>query len=173
MNKGVYQTTLIENFERTEFLKWLIGFIEGEGCFTFQYNTTTTQKNHQKRGYWIHALFQIGLSITDKDIIYKIKDVLRMGCIYQIKHKSYTGTISNTIYLRIAKIEDLLKLINILDRYRFYTKKGNDYHLWKIGVEIIRKKEHLTKEGLEKLLSVWKLMNIRLNKKSRFNNDKK
>jgi hypothetical protein len=50
-------------------------------------------------------------------------------------------------------------IINHFDQFPLKTKKLNDYKLFKLAFNIIKNKEHLTKEGFNKLLSIKSSMN--------------
>ena len=131
------QTILIEDKEKENFLRWLVGFIEGEGCFTFL---------STNRGNSIVASFQLSLSIRDLDIIKKIHSKLGMGKIHYATQKQH-----KSVRIRITKMKDIKKLINILDQFQFQTKKEKDYILWKEGVNIISKKLHFIPQGKKDL----------------------
>lgn len=49
-------------------------------------------------------------------------------------------------------------IINHFDNFSLKTKKLIDYKLFKLAFEIIINKEHLTKEGIKKLLSIKSFM---------------
>ena len=59
----------------------------------------------------------------------------------------------------IRSIKDIQLIINHFDEYPLKTKKLNDYKLFKLAFDIIKNKEHLTKEGLDKLIAIKSLMN--------------
>jgi len=50
-------------------------------------------------------------------------------------------------------------LINFLDTYQLITQKQADYLLFKQAYEIIKNKEHLTHEGINKLVSIKSSLN--------------
>lgn len=54
-----------------------------------------------------------------------------------------------------------------MDKYPLITKKLGDYLLFKQSVNLIEKKEHLTKTGLLKLVSIKAVLNWGLSEKSR------
>lgn len=60
----------------------------------------------------------------------------------------------------VIKLQDLLKLIDYLNKYPLITQKQADFLLFKQAVELIVKKEHLTKEGLIKLINIKAAMNF-------------
>jgi hypothetical protein len=56
-------------------------------------------------------------------------------------------------------------IINHFDKFSLKTKKLNDYKLFKLAFDIIINKEHLTREGINKLLSIKSFMNKGLSPK--------
>ena len=82
----------------------------------------------------------------DLSILYSIKSYLRVGNIYSRKN----GT---CVYL-IQSIKDLAVIINHFDKYSLITKKQADYLLFKMAVNLVNNKEHLTIEGLQKFVAI-------------------
>ena len=71
---------------------------------------------------------------------------MRLGNVYSRKD----GT---CIYL-VQSIKDLAVIINHFDKYSLITKKQADYLLFKMAVNLINNKEHLTMEGLPKFVAI-------------------
>ena len=67
------------------------------------------------------------------------------------------------IQLKVFSVKDLNIIINHFDKFPFPTKKRSEYELWKQVFNIIKNKEHLTKEGLRKILAIKASMNRGLN----------
>ena len=59
-------------------------------------------------------------------------------------------------------------IINHFDKYSLKTQKLNDYKLFKLAFDIIKNKEHLTKEEINKLLAIKYFMNNKKKKKAFF-----
>lgn len=59
----------------------------------------------------------------------------------------------------VTSIKDLAVIIEHYDKYPLITKKRADYLLFKQGFELIKRKEHLTLEGLKKLVAIKASMN--------------
>lgn len=55
--------------------------------------------------------------------------------------------------------KDLTIIINHFDKYSLITQKFADYSLFKQAFELIKSKQHLTKEGLRKIVSIRASMN--------------
>lgn len=67
-------------------------------------------------------------------------------------------TKSNSVRLMLY-YKDLAVLIDHFDNYPLITKKRADYELFKRALELMNRKEHLTMEGLMKILSIKASMN--------------
>lgn len=50
-------------------------------------------------------------------------------------------------------------IIDHFDKYPLITNKRADYELWRQAVEIIKNKEHLTLEGLQKIVAIRSTLN--------------
>ena len=59
----------------------------------------------------------------------------------------------------VYSIEDLAVVISHIDKYMLVTQKCADYLLFKMIFNLIEKKEHLSMEGLLKIVSIKASMN--------------
>ena len=88
--------------------------------------------------------------MKDKAILENIKSFFNVGNIHKGKaNVSYT----------VTSISDLEVIINHFDKYPLITKKFSDYILFKQAFELIKNKEHLTIEGVHKLVNIKASMN--------------
>ena len=60
---------------------------------------------------------------------------------------------------QVVKVNDLACIIKHFNNYPLKTKKYADFLLFKKAFDIIKIKEHLTKEGLMKLISIRATLN--------------
>ena len=58
-----------------------------------------------------------------------------------------------------------MKIIEHFDNYPLSTQKYGDYLLFREAVKLMLRKEHLSKQGFEKILAIKASMNIGLSKK--------
>jgi len=86
------------------------------------------------------------LNVKDKYLMDQIKSFFsNKGTIDQ-------DTINNLICYRVQKIEDLINvIIPHLTKYPLLTQKHADFLLFKLAIELMSNKEHLTIEGLNKI----------------------
>lgn len=65
----------------------------------------------------------------------------------------------NLTQYRVSSIKDLPVIVTHFDKYPLLTQKRADFELFKQAVEIVNRKEHLTKEGLQKIVNIKASMN--------------
>lgn len=92
--------------------------------------------------------FQIHLHLKDKELLFKIREVLdQIGNIHISKNNSC-----------LFKVESLSEIVNILipffDKYPLLSKKRGDFEIFKKAALIMYKKEHLTLKGFQEILSL-------------------
>lgn len=70
------------------------------------------------------------------------------------------GESKSIVSYSVKSIKDLTNvIIPHFNKYPLITKKRQDFELFKLGLDIINKKEHTTKEGLAKLVAIKSSMN--------------
>ena len=139
-----YFTLMAENTQKLVINPWFVtGFADAESCFT----VSIVSNNKMKAGWHVRQSFEIELHQKDKTLLEQIKTYLGVGKIF---HKPERGMIQFTVNTQ----KDLLEIINHFENYPLITKKLADYILFKQAFELIQRKEHLTPEGLRKLVSI-------------------
>lgn len=121
-------------------IHWLLGFIEGEGSFGV---TVGTKKYKGKKYSW--PKIQVQITQADKKPLVAIKEFLKEHNVKSGVYGPYKNTIpvyknskisthdrfSQMFFLNIDRIEDSLKLIELLDPLEWQTKKRLNYEKWK------------------------------------------
>lgn len=142
-----YSTVVIPTDANQKNLKldpdFVSGFIDGEGSFS----VTFIRDKSYKSGWQIKTSFSIGLHKKDLAILEKIKLFFGVGGI------SSKG--ANGIQYYVNSPNDLLIIENHLEQHPLLTQKHVDFILFKNILELIRRKEHLTEQGLNEIVS-WK-----------------
>ncbi len=72
---------------------------------------------------------------------------------------------ADEIQLRVSSIKELKTIINHFEKYPLISQKWADYILFKQIVNLMVNKEHLTHEGLRKIVAIRALMNLGLSEK--------
>ena len=128
---------------------FLTGFTDAEGCFTIG---LYRNPKHQT-GWSFRAIFSISLHKKDKTLLENIQSYFGVGSI-STKHGP------QSIIYYVQSIKDLINvIIPHFDSYPLITQKWSDYQLFKQALELIERKEHLTQQGLEKLVTIKASMN--------------
>ncbi len=128
---------------------WFVtGITYAEGMFTIMID-----KNDKRTlGWRVQAKYQIGLHVRDLDLLLQLQEFfLGIGSI---------GKSGNMAYYSVSGIEDLTNIV--LPHFKEYfllTQKAADFLLFKQVVEIIKAKEHLSIEGLHKIINIKASMN--------------
>jgi hypothetical protein len=148
--KRGYSTLAITDSQIKLNPNWITGFCDGEASFVI-----TIQENPKyKIGWKIEARFQIGLHRKDLVILELIQTYFGLGTI------SKQG--ENSVGYRVTRTQDLLKIIDHFNKYPLVTQKKGDFELFKQAINLINNKEHLTLEGLKKLVAVKASLNLGL-----------
>nr|YP_010608724.1 hypothetical protein PNX16_mgp047 [Drechslerella dactyloides]WAN89804.1 hypothetical protein [Drechslerella dactyloides] len=128
---------------------FLTGFVDGESCFQVQINSSKTTKT----GLTVQAKFLIGINKKDLVILELIKSYFKgIGNIWKQGNDS--------VLYNVTSLHDLTNvIIPHFDKYTLITQKKGDFILFKEIVDLINRKEHLTLEGIQKILAIKASMN--------------
>lgn len=131
----------------------LTGFLDAEGSFYIVIH----KSDNVKTGWSVRAVFEVHLHLKDKTLLEQIQATL--GGVGNITTKD--NKVSLKIYSR-----DLTILLEHLNNYPLITKKRADFKLFKEALNLMNSREHLTSEGLAKIInikaSMYKGLNIEL-----------
>ena len=138
----------IESFKSNFILQtepWFIsGFSDAEGCFL----VIVRKSKKMKFGWQIEVNFSINFHIRDIDLLKLIQIYFDgAGRIGKERNSCCDYTVGSLD--QIVK-----KVIPHFEKYPLKTKKYSDYLLFKEVVLIIQRGEHLTKEGLQKIINI-------------------
>jgi hypothetical protein len=123
------------------------GFSDGEACFIL-----SILKSRTKSGFSVVVRFKISLHEKDRALLESLKAYFNgVGSI--TKHGE------NAIQYRVNSQKDLMIIIDHFYKYPLITQKWADYALFKHAFNLISSKEHLTAEGLQKLVAIKASMN--------------
>lgn len=127
---------------------WITGFADGEGYFYLKIR----QNSKSKIGWSLELVFGFHIHKKDEALLQAIRNSLQgIGKI--------TNNGKNAVQLQISSIKDLKILISHFDKYPLITQKFADYLLFKQAFNLISLKEHLTTDGLYKLVAIKSAMN--------------
>jgi LAGLIDADG endonuclease len=130
----------------------LTGLIDAEGSLGVSIVKDTTRKSN----YVITLFLEIGLNVKDKTLLERIQTTLGVGNIY---YKSS----DNTYRWKVSNINQLSNvIIPHLTMYPLLTQKRADFELFVKIIEIIKRKEHISFNGLQKIVNLKASLNLGL-----------
>jgi len=129
---------------------FVTGFTDAEGSFIVR-----IRKNpNTKTGWSVETKFSFCLHKKDRMVLDLIQSFF--GGVGSITYAS-----KDTLHYRIASLQDLIHVVlPHFDKYPLNSQKRADYFLFKEIVLLIRNKEHLTIEGIQKIVNLRASINL-------------
>ena len=140
--------------ERLKTIGWIVGFIDGEGCFsiTIQKNSTMTT------GWQVFPEFVVTQGEKSIKTLQVLKDFFGCGNIFVNRRKDNHK--ENLHRYCVRALGDLKKkIIPFFQENQLFTAKREDFKKFVQVIDLVDEKEHLTKKGLEKIASISATMN--------------
>ena len=128
---------------------WITGFVDGEGCFF----VGLTKNSKCKVNFSVNLLFKINQHKRDTELLKKISIQLNCGTI-QVNS-------ANATMLQVKKLSDIqIKIIPWFEKYPLQGVKILEYEDFCNVCSLMKNREHLTLEGLEKIRKIKSGMNF-------------
>ena len=127
---------------------WLVGFVDGEGCFHIGIN----KNEGVKFGYQILPELTVVQHQRDIKLLYHIRSFMKCGVVRKNHGDRYCW--------RVRKLENLSEIIlPFFETHTLKSKKSVEFHKFAKVVRLMKKGEHLTVEGFQKILKIASAMN--------------
>jgi len=129
---------------------WVTGFADAEASFSI-----LIQPNDNYKTNWrVKPIFSITLHKKDTAILEGIKNTLGVGKV-NIKGAAKAA-------YRVESLKELEIIISHFEKYPLVTAKLSDFFIFKRCFEIIKQGEHLTEDGLLKIVGLKANLNLGL-----------
>ena len=121
--------------ERLKMSFWILGFTDGEGCFTIScINNSTT-----KFGKQIFPEFVISQSSKSLEALKEIQKFFGCGSI--VLNKRYDNHRENVYKFCVRSISELdSEIIPFFDKFRLKTSKNNDFKIFRKIIKLMKLK---------------------------------
>ncbi len=126
---------------------FITGFSDAESSFIIG----LSEDSKRKTGWIIALEFTIAVHEKERALLESIKDFFSVG--------SITKGGAGLIKYQVRSIAYLAIIIAHFDKYPLITQKWVDYQLFRQAFEIVNRKEHLSINGLEKIIGLKASMN--------------
>jgi hypothetical protein len=131
--------------------QWITGFTDGEGCFHVAINKIPGMS----LGWQVLPEFRIVQHEKDEQLLIKIRDYFGFGDV-KVNRIDKHGTRKE---FRVRGIDNLNKIIKFFKDNPLKTQKKKDFEIFSEIIECMKQKEHLNKNGLDKIASLITQMN--------------
>ena len=127
--------------------QWIVGFVDGEGCFHVGLN----KHKEMKLGFQVLPEFVVVQHERDRQILEGLKSHSRCGYIKVNNGDRLCYVVRNISHL-------LTIIIPFFEKHKLKTKKRIDFEKFRTIVRMLETKEHLTEEGLNTIKNNIKAM---------------
>ena len=136
---------------------WIVGFVDGEGCFSVSIIKNSTTKS----GWQIFPEFVVTQGERSIDSLFIIKKYFDCGKIYINRRKdNHKENICRYCVRSIHELSD--KIILFFQKNRLQTAKKSDFGKFVTIIRMIKEKEHLKNSGKIKIAKIIQEMNRRV-----------
>lgn len=130
--------------ERLRISNWVVGFVDGEGCFSISVFKNKTSKS----GFQVMPEFVVTQGAKSLNVLEEIKDFFGCGSIYV--NRRYDNHKENIYRYCVRSLKDIEKIIiPFFKQNQLRTSKKDDFELFCKVMDLILERKHLTEEGLQ------------------------
>ena len=118
---------------------WIVGFVDGEGCFYVGIN------QHNRTLKWqLLPEFRVVQHQRDEQTLHKIKNYFGFG--------SVTVNHGDRKEFRVRGLDNLNKIVEFFNKYKFQTQsKQKSFETFSKIIEMVNNGEHLSESGKAKI----------------------
>jgi len=128
--------------------QWVVGFVDGEGCFYVGVNS----QPEMKTGYQVLPEFTVVQHEQDIQLLYALKQFFGCGVVRQ-NH-------GDRMAYRVRGVQHLQeRIIPFFEQHPLKTKKHLDFLKFRKILMMMYRNEHLTLDGIEKIRQIASEMN--------------
>ena len=132
--------------ERFKLSGWIVGFVDGEGCFSVSIFKNRTSKIR----YQVMPEFVVTQGQKSLESLKIIKDFFECGAIYV--NRRYDNHKENIYRYCVRNNKDITeKIIPFFKTNQLLTYKKKDFELFCKVIEMIKNRQHLTLQGLNQI----------------------
>ena len=146
--------------ERLVRLGWVIGFVDGEGCFSigFVRQQDGVGRKGYRTGYQVAHEFAVTQGAKSVGSLHELRDFFGVG---QVLINTRNDNHKEHLYrFVVRKRKDLLEtVIPFFRQYPMHTSKQQDFEKFARCVELIESGSHLTRPGLIEIAEIAQTMN--------------
>ena len=140
--------------ERLKTTGWVVGFIDGEGCFSVSLHKNPTTK----LGWQIMPEFVATQGEKSLASLKKLQSFFSCGRIF-VNHR-YDNHRENLYRFCVRSFRELdERIIPFFRKNELQTAKSRDFDIFAQIIGLMKEKEHLNKKGIKKIIALATKMN--------------
>ena len=146
--------------ERLIRLGWVIGFVDGEGCFSlgFVRQLNRARRKGYKTGYQVAHEFAVTQGARSLSCLHELREFFSVGQV--LLNKRYDNHKEHLHRYVVRRRSELLEVvIPFFRQYPMQSSKQQDFEKFARCVEWIEAGRHLTREGLVAIAEIAQTMN--------------
>lgn len=148
--------------ERPIKIGWVVGFVEGEGCFSISFvrQAGDAKRRGYKTGYQVSHEFAVTQGERNIAALRELEAFFGVGQV--LGNKRYDNHREHLYRFVVRRRVDLLQeIIPFFKEHRMVSSKQDDFEKFARCVEAIDAGRHLTRQGLIEIAEITETMNRR------------
>jgi hypothetical protein len=143
-----------------EFRGWVIGFVDGEGCFSIGFVRQAGRPGRRgyRAGYQVAHRFVVTQGVRSASVLEDLKEFFGVGRIsVNRRHDNHTEHLSQYI---VNRRDDLVEtVIPFFSKFPLRTAKQRDFEKFAECMALIESGRHLSSAGLIEIAEIVQTMN--------------
>ena len=142
--------------ERPGFAEWIVGFVDGEGCFS-----VPIFKNRSTRlGWQVQPSFTVVQGEKSVNALERLKQYFQCGQVG--RHARHDNHRERLCRYSVRRLSDLSQVITpFFEEHPLITAKANDFRTFADIVRMMDQGLHLSVEGMSRIAGMTQTMNRR------------
>jgi hypothetical protein len=148
--------------ERLIQLGWVIGFVDGEGCFSIGFIRQPDRigRRGYRTGYQVSHRFVVTQGVSGRSCLDELKEFFGAGRVFVCRrHDNHREHLAQFIVDR--RIDLLERVIPLFEHHPLRSAKRADFEKFARCVRLIDAQRHLTAAGLIEIAEIAETMNRR------------
>lgn len=156
MAGGVQGATPENQQERLRKIGWVVGFVDGEGCFS----APVVKSPKMTLGWQVQPAFAVVQGASSRQVLDDLVDFFDCGAVYLNRRRDNHK--EDLLRFSVSARSDLLeRIIPFFRRHQLRTAKRENFEKFATIIEMMEEGRQLTLDGLAAIASISQTMNHR------------
>ena len=128
---------------------WIVGFVDGEGCFSISIFKNVTSKS----GFQVFPEFVVTQGAKSLTVLKELQSFFNCGKIYE--NRRADNHRENLYRYCVRSLSDIQeKIIPFFEEYSLLTAKQQDFLAFCQVIQLMKNRSHLTTDGLQNIRDI-------------------